>query len=208
MVVMEDTSVNTSDGAYYSQGEIHLDCRYGAWHGLPGAAQHEFGHWLDDMTRGGNGNVSAKTAMDLEKAYTDAKIADLKELCKKADSIPDMGAKPMTIEEKRVRMFGNDNDNRTGTFWDEVSIALFGHPCQLKPLEEQYVIVSYADTLQSMTIGKYGWGHENRYAGKDNHSKEALAEAFYAYVRKDRHYEKTFPHLWNYIKKVVGHYEP
>lgn len=41
----------------------------------------------------------------------------------------------------------------------------------------------YAGTLQSMTIGKYGWRHENRYAGKDNHSKEALAEASYAYVR-------------------------
>ena len=199
-VAMEDTAKNALRSAFYQEGIIHLDCRFGNWNGLPGTAQHELGHWVDDMTRKWNEKQPEETVQKIRAAVTDAAKQDSAAL--KARMAERAGGRTMT-KRQNIAMFGDHRHRYSGTFWNEVSNELFGHPWRAGTQEEQYVIVSYADTLQSISKGTYGWGHRREYAQKDKERREAIAEAFFAYVRKDTHYRNIYQHLWDYIKSIV-----
>lgn len=193
-VVMEKTISNQTRGAHYSPTDntIHLDCKYGDWNGLPGTAQHEFGHWFDyAIVR----RQSASRFDGLEKA----KKKDLKAFFTDSKKTP-----PASYSDaEKIAMFGNDDDTRSGSFWENLNRELFGHPRSANNKEERYVITAYADTLQSLTYGEYGWGHDRSYVGKYKEYEEAVAETYMAYARGDLKFRDTFPELWRYIREQV-----
>jgi hypothetical protein len=194
-VVLEKTANNQTKGAHYRESDntLHLDCLFGDWNGLPGTAQHEFGHWFDYKFLWPHPG-------DRMKGVDAAKSADLDALFRK----PGKRSSGQYSEAEKITLFGNDDNNRSGTFWECKNLELFGHTRGHNTDEENNVITGYADTMESLTQGRFGWGHGFDYAhSKHPYYEEAVAEAYMAYARGDLKFRDTYPELWRYITEEV-----
>ena len=179
----------SAHGAFYlnsgANGEIHLDRRYGKWSSLPQTVVHEFGHWFDHHARMKQ-QVMADVGMTFD-GFLNAGQLDTDALMAGTDQA-----------ERRIR-FGDG-----GTYWwRDVAEALFGH--MTRTMEERYAVVAYADTMQSITRDRYGFGHTSAYARNPrNVGVEAFAETYLAFTMKDEHYRIVYPRQWAYIKKLLS----
>lgn len=182
-------------GAYYlhaDKGEIHLDRRYGRWSSLPETATHEYGHWLDYHTR-----LDASSARRLEilpAAFVEAGKADV-------DDMLGTGRRDHPSGFELFRRFGTN-----GTYWwTELPRILFGKTAPELSQQERYMIMAHADTMQSITNGRYGFGHSMAYAmDRSNTGVEAFAETYLAINRKDSTFRLAYPRMWRYIKSVLN----
>ena len=67
----------------------------------------------------------------------------------------------------------------------------------------EIILRQYQDVIGSATKGKYGGGHKKSYYKKEIGNKEAFAQTFSAYIRKDEVFKLEFPNQWDYIDNLI-----
>ena len=72
-------------------------------------------------------------------------------------------------------------------------------------MEEKEIMMYYMDTMQNITYGMYGSGHSLAYARQQyNVGKEAFAQTYVAYIRKDKHFGVVYPKMWEYFSNLLS----
>ena len=180
--------------AYFTPNDntIHLDMRYGTWQGLPLCAIHEFGHWFDWHVRMSI-NPSKRLIPYIEEFKEAAKI-DWGGLCKDKEG-------SLIPHDKLARLYGNGYTYWMGDYFKDVISVLFSKDDFSKlTMNEKYILSSFADAIQNMTNGQFGWGHSIEYSQNDNVYGEAFADSFLLFLKKDKRFRLDFPNIWNYFK--------
>ena len=183
-------------GNRHKGGEIVLRKDPSTWEGHPITAIHEFGHWVDNHTRFRKIRYNTSWA-DYEKAGSDFANAV------KADwNILKSKQKGFLEYYNEYEYFDISKNRMEGGYWREIREKLFGNKKTLD-LGEEKILRQYQDVVGSATKGKYGGGHKKSYYKKEIGNKEAFAQTFSAYIRKDEVFKLEFPNQWNYIDNLM-----
>lgn len=181
--------MGNKDAFYMPREEnIYLRNRYNEWGSFTATVTHEFGHWLDWHSRK-DPTISSIIGTSVEQ-FINAGKEDVNNL---------MAGR--SARENKERYGGNANG--AGTYWwGDLSSALFNKTDNWTRTET-YTITSYADSMQSLTAGRYGWGHQMAYARRQDAGVEAFAETYLAIIRKDEHFRIVYPRMWEYITGML-----
>jgi hypothetical protein len=77
---------------------------------------------------------------------------------------------------------------------------------EMLPLDQQYRIMCYFDTVGGLTRGKMGFGHSKAYYGRGRGLggvKEAFANCYAAEVMGYKEFAQDFPKIVDAIKKEI-----
>lgn len=176
-----------------STNEIHMARRFKTRDSQTIHLVHEFGHWLDFHSRLSE-NISKALEITQEDFIERGKI-DTGELLKKGKDM-----------SENIKLYGHGFD--IGTYWETtVFKALFNTEKKFKDwtFEEKEIMMYYMDTMQNITYGMYGSGHSLAYARQQyNVGKEAFAQTYVAYIRKDKHFGVVYPKMWDYFSNLLS----
>ena len=176
-----------ADAAHYVPWEqkIEMNGDPTAWHGESSVFHHEFGHHVHEV-------LHLKSGQEISTAAAGARDTW------KAQAKSAYGA-------GWSEAFSRTSAAHYKTMDDHVkTLGLAGNYFSLSNAEKHRVS-GFFDTIMGITKGQLGWGHRVSYMKLPGYgNNEAFANVYRAIVKGWPEYEKAFPELWNFVKKVTG----
>lgn len=179
---VETTSNISGVGTRSGERNIFLHFDPNDWFGCRPTCTHEYGHYV------------ANSIFDIEKShdwneFEGAVVSEIERFYKRG------------IDPRYKGLC--ENYQKRNDFKNQQAKKLFGFEnFQNLSFEQQWKITAKGDILGSLTVGEYGFGHEEKYYLEDFY-RETFANMYLVHKYDWEEFKEEFPDLWNYMENLL-----